>query len=155
MFNSCTHPLGLDTIDESNSDPRGKIRVFAKILKVSAIQRCAINIDARRQKKMNAFSPCIPTEFCPHLLGECWVPGGRQSNSARYCVVGAKVTHSKRSIRHFEARHIQSGHATGERSINSAQEVNLLLKSHLADDCLHPRFNVSRCCLCGRQSRQK
>src|SRR4029077_7821451 len=98
MFNSCAHPLVLDTVDESNSDTRGKVRVFAKIPKVSAMPRCAINIDTGRQKEINAFSPCIPTEFCPHLLGECWVPGGRQRNSTRYGGGGTKVTHSKRSV---------------------------------------------------------
>src|SRR6478672_209960 len=132
MLNCCTHLLVLDTVDESNSDPRGQKRVFAKILKVSAIPRCAINIDARCQQKMYTFSPCIPTEFCSHLLSECRVPGGSQRNSTRYCGVRTKGAHSKRSIRHFEAWHIESRHAAGERSIYSAQEVNLLLKRHLA-----------------------
>src|SRR5581483_5145576 len=146
MFDRRADPLALDAIDVTNCDSRCEIRILAKVLKIPPIHRSAIDIDARSQQEMNSFSSSIAPNLCSDSLCQFRIPRRRQSDSTCHRRCWSIITNTKRSIGHLQAWQDQTWYVPNIKSIDTAQQVDLLFQSQLAED----RFNSSLDVVLGR-----
>src|SRR5262249_25702252 len=141
MFYSCADPLTLHSLDVAHGDARRQEGVFAKVFEIPAVHRSTIDIHSRPKKKMHTLGARIPSDLSAHLLRQGWIPCCGQSYSTGHRCRWPIVTHSQRSIRHLETRDTQPGNAAHIEIVHPAQQVNLLLDCHLAQDGIDSALN--------------
>src|ERR1700687_965722 len=99
MLDGGAHSLRLHAFDISARDARSEKSIFTKVLKITTIHRCAINVHARPQQEMHAFSSRISADFSPDALGQGCIPGRGQTASSSHGRAWPKVANAHWSIR--------------------------------------------------------
>src|SRR5207245_8990672 len=82
-------------------------RVFAEVLKISAVERRAINIHSRTEQKMFPFGARISADLRSNFFGQRRVPRRCQRNSASHHRRWAIVAYTQRSVSSVQRRQTQ------------------------------------------------
>src|SRR5258705_5315306 len=99
MFDGGADALTLYAFDVTNRHARGEERVFAEVLKVSAVHWRAINVYPWSQQKVHAFGTCVTSNLGAHALGYRWVPSSRHRNAPGHGCGWAEITASACALR--------------------------------------------------------
>src|SRR5258705_9789064 len=104
MFDGGTDALTLYAFDVTDCDARGEERVFAKVLKVSAVHWRTINVYTWSQQKVHAFGTCVTSNLCAHALSQHWVPCRRQANAPGHSCCWSKIADADWAVCHLQSR---------------------------------------------------
>src|SRR5258705_8015536 len=104
MFDGGADALPLYAFDVTDRNARGEERVFAEVLKVSAVHWRAINVYTWSQQKVHAFGTCVTSNLRAHALCQRRVPCRRQAYAPSHRCGWSKITDAERAGCHLQSR---------------------------------------------------
>src|SRR6266567_4531199 len=144
MLNRRAHSLALYAIDVTDRDARSEERVFAEVLKVSAVHWRTVNVDCGRQEEMHAFGAAVATQLGPDKFGQRRIPRRGQRNASGKRSSWSKVADAERPVGHLQSRQIKTRYIANEKAVDTSEQGKLFFERHLAKDRVGPAFNFSR-----------
>src|SRR5438132_479285 len=144
MFDGGADALALHAFDIADRHARGEEWIFAEVLKVSSVHRCAIDVYAWSQQKVDAFGARVTSNLGTHALGQRRIPRRRQRNAAGHGRGWSKVAYSDRAIGHLQSRYFEPRDVANKKALGASEQVDLFLECHLAEDRVDPALNLGR-----------
>ena len=92
---------------------------------------------------MHTFGASVPRDLRAHALGQCWIPGSRQRNTAGHGRSRPIVANTDRAVGHLQAGHTKSRHGTDIKVVDSSEHVDLFLERHLPDNRLDAVLDIA------------
>src|SRR6266850_7049622 len=121
VFDGGADALARHTVYVTDRHARGEERVFAEVLKVSAVHWRAINVYTWSQQKVHAFGACVTPNFGAHALGHRRVPCRRQRNAPGHGCGRSKIADADRAICHLQSRQVQTRDVANEKAVDSTE----------------------------------
>src|SRR5260370_37305583 len=100
MFDGGADSLALHAFDVTDRNARREERVFAEVLKVTAVHWRAINVYTWSQQKVHAFGTCVTSNFGAYALGQRRIPGSGQRNASGKRSSWSKIADADRAVGH-------------------------------------------------------
>ncbi len=134
--------LRLDALDVAHGDARREEGVLPEVLEVPAVHGRPVDVDPGAKEEVNALGARIPPDLGADSSGELGVPGRGEGDPARHGGRRAEVPDAERAVGHLESGKVEARQVADEEAVDSAEEVDLLLEGHLAEDLVDPVLDV-------------
>ena len=83
VFQTCAHPLRLNTLNEARGHLSSQDGILGKVLKVSTAKWVSFDVDARAQQNRHVFFYTLFPQRDPDLMHQLDVPGTRERRRGR------------------------------------------------------------------------
>src|SRR5258705_11664631 len=101
MFDGGADALTLYAFDVTDRYARGEERVFAEVLKVSAVHWRAINVYTWSQQEVHAFSTSVTSNLGAHTLSQYRIPGSGERNARGHNCCWSKIADADWAVCHL------------------------------------------------------
>ena len=160
MLHATGHAVALQPLDVGDAEAGSQQRILAHVLKVTSVERRAVQVDPRSQQHRLAAVASLLAHHLAIKFRQRGVPRGRQTRQGRECRTGIVGplgmvpvvpvdfhAHAMRSVAHVQFRNAESLHAGAGKLTLCVAEPHLLLQRHLPERLLHHllQFPVGLC----------